>query len=187
MVHPARRVPRERRGSDPESDARASNGKEVRRRDDGRGYVPDSFGHVAQLPQILRGFGLDAFVFTRGVGDEGERLKTEFLWKAPDESSVLAVHLIVGYGSSLSALPTDPQEALSFIQPFKELLQSKAANNNVLVMNGGITRSHNKGCQKRLSGSTSSLTTGYWCKAPFRTTYRGQRSPSKPRPIPGRT
>src|ERR671935_893076 len=34
------------------------------------GYLPDSFGHPAQLPQILRGFGLDAFVFSRGLGDE---------------------------------------------------------------------------------------------------------------------
>jgi mannosylglycerate hydrolase len=42
------------------------------------GYVPDSFGHIAQLPQILQGFNIDSFIFTRGMGDEGEKLKTEF-------------------------------------------------------------------------------------------------------------
>jgi alpha-mannosidase len=36
------------------------------------GYLPDSFGHPAQLPQILRGFGLETFVFSRGLGDERE-------------------------------------------------------------------------------------------------------------------
>src|SRR5512145_2940001 len=25
-------------------------------------YLPDAFGHIAQLPQLLRGFGLDTFV-----------------------------------------------------------------------------------------------------------------------------
>lgn len=61
------------------------------------GYMPDSFGHVAQLPQILRGFGIDNFIFTRGMGDELNRLGTEFLWIAPDGSRVLAVNQLKGY------------------------------------------------------------------------------------------
>src|SRR5436190_14679472 len=36
----------------------------------GVGYLPDSFGHPAQLPQILEGFGIESFLFSRGVGDE---------------------------------------------------------------------------------------------------------------------
>jgi mannosylglycerate hydrolase len=65
----------------------------------GVAYLPDSFGHVAQLPQILRGFGLDAFVFWRGLGDEVERLGAIFRWAAPDGSEVLAVRQVGGYGS----------------------------------------------------------------------------------------
>ena len=38
------------------------------------GYVPDGFGHIAQLPQILRGFGIDNAFFWRGMGTEGDRL-----------------------------------------------------------------------------------------------------------------
>ncbi len=34
------------------------------------GYVPDSFGHPAQLPQLLAGFGMTTFVYWRGNGDE---------------------------------------------------------------------------------------------------------------------
>jgi len=34
------------------------------------GYAPDSFGHPAQMPQLLGGFGLGTFLFSRGLGDE---------------------------------------------------------------------------------------------------------------------
>lgn len=61
------------------------------------GYLPDTFCHIPQLPQILRGFGIDNFVFMRGVGDEGEKLKTEFLYKGPDGSEIIAIHLITSY------------------------------------------------------------------------------------------
>jgi len=61
------------------------------------GYLPDTFGHIAQIPQILRGFGIDNIVFMRGLGDEGEKLGSEFLWKAPNGDKVVAVHLINGY------------------------------------------------------------------------------------------
>jgi len=61
------------------------------------GYLPDSFGHIAQMPQILRGCNIDNFVFTRGLGDEEDRLGTEFLWIAPDGNRVLAVYQRNGY------------------------------------------------------------------------------------------
>ena len=48
------------------------------------GYVPDCFGHISQLPQILRGFGLDAAVLWRGVGEA----PSEFIWAGPDGSEV---------------------------------------------------------------------------------------------------
>ena len=56
------------------------------------GYLPDPFGHVAQLPQILQGFGIDSMIFSRGMGDEFARLGNEFRWVAADGvSSVLAL------------------------------------------------------------------------------------------------
>ena len=33
-------------------------------------YTPDSFGHPAQFPQLLAGFGLGPFVYWRGNSDE---------------------------------------------------------------------------------------------------------------------
>jgi alpha-mannosidase len=46
------------------------------------GYEPDSFGHPAQLPQILTGFGLDTFLFSRGLGDELDDVGVVFRWRA---------------------------------------------------------------------------------------------------------
>ncbi|MCP3978244.1 MAG: hypothetical protein GY716_02775 [bacterium] len=61
------------------------------------GYMPDSFGHVAQVPQILRQAGIDSFVYTRGNGDEIEQTGYEYLWRAPDGSEVLAINQCDGY------------------------------------------------------------------------------------------
>ena len=36
------------------------------------GYIPDPFGHIAQLPQIISGFELPAVLFWRGFGNEYE-------------------------------------------------------------------------------------------------------------------
>lgn len=61
------------------------------------GYLPDTFGHTTQLPQILRGFNIDSFIFMRGTGDEFDKMKVEFIYEAPDGSRVLACYLVRGY------------------------------------------------------------------------------------------
>ncbi|HVU13306.1 MAG TPA: glycoside hydrolase family 38 C-terminal domain-containing protein [Phototrophicaceae bacterium] len=61
------------------------------------GYVPDGFGHIAQLPQIFRGFGIDNIFFWRGMGADGDRLGTEFTWCAPDGSSATTILMPWGY------------------------------------------------------------------------------------------
>ena len=66
------------------------------------GYLPDSFGHPAQLPQLLRGFGLETFVFSRGLGDERERVGGRFRWRAADGSEVLALPQPVDYAAAAS-------------------------------------------------------------------------------------
>jgi len=61
------------------------------------GYVPDAFGHIGQMPQILSRSGIDSFIYTRGDGDEITRLGLDWDWRAPDGSEVLAVHQLGGY------------------------------------------------------------------------------------------
>lgn len=64
-------------------------------------YTPDSFGHIAQLPLLAAGFGLDTIVFERGVGDEGEHLRGEFHWTSADgTATVNAVHLLTTYSGA---------------------------------------------------------------------------------------
>ncbi len=61
------------------------------------GYLPDSFGHIPQMPQILNGFGIDNFIFTRGMPDDLPETGLEFIWNGPDGSKVLAVNQHLGY------------------------------------------------------------------------------------------
>ena len=51
------------------------------------GYVCDVFGHIAQLPQILAGFGIRVALVGRGTNES----TTEhfFLWESPDGTSCL--------------------------------------------------------------------------------------------------
>jgi membrane-associated phospholipid phosphatase len=71
-------------------------------------YVADPFGHPAQLPQVLRGFGYDSYVFARGVGDEGEELGSEFRWEAPSGDRVLASHQVAHYDNALPLVAQPP-------------------------------------------------------------------------------
>jgi mannosylglycerate hydrolase len=68
------------------------------------GYLPDMFGHIAQMPQILRQAGFAHAVVWRGV--PSAVTKDAFVWEAPDGSSVRAEYLPVGYGNG-AALPDD--------------------------------------------------------------------------------
>jgi mannosylglycerate hydrolase len=81
------------------------------------GYLPDSFGHPLQLPQILAGFGIDSFIFSRGLGDELDELGVIFRWRAPDGSEVLAIQQLASY-SNFGHLgdADDAQERVESIQ-----------------------------------------------------------------------
>ena len=61
------------------------------------GYLPDMFGHIAQMPQILRRAGIDRAVVWRGVPSVVDR--NTFTWSAPDGSSVETEYLVGGYGN----------------------------------------------------------------------------------------
>ncbi len=70
----------------------------------GVGYLPDMFGHIAQMPQILRQAGFTHAVVWRGVPSSITR--TGFIWEAPDGSEVRTEYLPDGYGNG-AVLPDD--------------------------------------------------------------------------------
>src|SRR5262249_46648477 len=62
------------------------------------GYLPDMFGHVAQMPQMLRLAGIETAVVGRGV--PGAVDFHRFVWEGIDGSSVVAEYLPGGYGNA---------------------------------------------------------------------------------------
>ena len=66
------------------------------------GYLPDMFGHVAQMPQILSRAGIAHACLWRGVPSKVSG--HSFRWEAPDGSSVRVEYLFDGYGSALDLL-----------------------------------------------------------------------------------
>ena len=62
------------------------------------GYLPDEFGHAAQVPQLLRRAGFGHAAVWRGVPAAIDR--HAFAWSAPDGSTVRAEYLIDGYGNA---------------------------------------------------------------------------------------
>ena len=73
------------------------------------GYLPDMFGHVAQMPQILRTAGIENAVVWRGVPAAVDRHR--FVWEGVDGSSVVAEYMPDGYGNAahLFDAPGQPQ------------------------------------------------------------------------------
>ena len=98
------------------------------------GYLPDQFGHIAQMPQILAGFGIDCAVVWRGVGADVTR--TAFTWEAPDGTRAFTVYLLrAGYSNGRSL----PRDADALRQRLAEVIAAQAEFRTIpslLVMNG---------------------------------------------------
>ena len=96
------------------------------------GYLPDMFGHIAQMPQILAGFGFEHAVVWRGVPSAIDR--SGFWWQAPDGSTVRAEYLPQGYGNG-AALPDDAKAFVRAVTGFVDLWGDLLVG-PVLWMNG---------------------------------------------------
>ena len=97
------------------------------------GYIPDPFGHVSQMPQILTGMGLEGAILWRGFGGR----KAEYRWRAPDGSEVLLSHLPPdGYCNGLR-LPLVTGEA--FRDQTRQVIEyerQRSASHQILLMVG---------------------------------------------------
>ena len=84
------------------------------------GYMPDQFGHAAQLPQILRSVGIAAAAVWRGVGPG--RPSHAFRWVGPDGSAVTTLWLQDGYASG-RRMPSDAEGFASAVERSLERLE----------------------------------------------------------------
>ncbi|MBU1699110.1 MAG: hypothetical protein KJ970_17280 [Candidatus Eisenbacteria bacterium] len=111
------------------------------------GYMPDSFGHLAQIPQILQGAAIDSFIYTRGNGPEVEKLGNEYIWQAPDGSEVLAINQGGGYCNA-SALGyqelwhAHTQREISLTRACEQIgnlfkMMEASSNSDIYLLNNG--------------------------------------------------
>jgi mannosylglycerate hydrolase len=97
------------------------------------GYLPDMFGHVAQMPQLLRRAGLTDAVVWRGVPSAVTQHR--FRWEAPDGSYVRTEYLPEGYGNALGLFAV-PDRLDAAAERFAEWAEPWFGEDPVLAMYG---------------------------------------------------
>ncbi|GMQ57547.1 mannosylglycerate hydrolase [Vallitalea sediminicola] len=97
------------------------------------GYVPDSFGQSAQMPQIYNAFNINKCVFRRGKSEK-QIDKAEFYWEGPGGSKVFT-HNIIDYGNMINP-PGERDEIREYFNNKLEELLPFATSNHILLMNG---------------------------------------------------
>jgi alpha-mannosidase len=98
------------------------------------GYMPDSFGHPAQLPQILAGFGLRTFLFSRGLGDELDEVGVVFRWRA-GPAEVVACQMLPHYDNFARLTWYDDAEerVRGIVERFGDLVRGAGQDTIVLA------------------------------------------------------
>jgi mannosylglycerate hydrolase len=97
------------------------------------GYLPDMFGHVAQMPQILARAGFEHAALWRGVpGAVGGHA---FRWRAPDGSEVRTEFLFDGYDNGLDILLV-PDRIGRALGEYAQMTAERWGDDPVLAMAG---------------------------------------------------
>jgi len=97
------------------------------------GYLPDSFGHAAQMPQLYRQLGFRYAAVWRGVPLEIDRVA--FSWEAPDGSRILTAYMGNSYAQGVD-LPTEPAALATRVAAALQAIEPFHPTANVLLMNG---------------------------------------------------
>lgn len=97
------------------------------------GYLPDMFGHVAQMPQILSRAGIGDACLWRGV--PSKITGHSFRWEAPDGSSIRVEYLFDGYGSALDILAI-PEHIPHALKKYRQETADRYRGDAILGMVG---------------------------------------------------
>ena len=100
-------------------------------------YLCDMVGHIAQMPQLVKGFGMDYFVGWRGILDGNERNEAAYMWEAPDGSAVLMKDLTNGY---YNFIPGDFESFEAKINEMYQTLEPYEKGEHILIMQGADHR-----------------------------------------------
>ncbi|MGP3942616.1 glycoside hydrolase family 38 N-terminal domain-containing protein [Streptomyces sp. 6N106] len=97
------------------------------------GYLPDMFGHIAQMPQILARAGIEHAALWRGV--PGSVASHAFRWRAPDGSEVRTEFLFDGYDNGLDVLLV-PDRIRRALGEYAQMTAERWGGDPVLAMAG---------------------------------------------------
>lgn len=110
----------------------------------GIGYLPDTFGHISQLPQILRGYNIDTALIWRGAVSD----RFENNWEGADGSSVFTFVLPLFEGYYQTYLKHD-----AYLNETKAFLEGNGpylSYGKALLMNGADHTFTSANIQERL-------------------------------------
>jgi len=128
------------------------------------GWALDTFGHCAQMPQILKLAGYNSYWFQRGVPNN--EVPSEWLWEGIDGTQIPAFYLPRGYG----LMGHTPDKIEEFVASVKKRFDSltnwsygndragidsldvEDANESVPIMVGEFEKLSNKPFNLRLAG-----------------------------------
>lgn len=83
------------------------------------GYLPDTFGHSKNVPEILREFGIDKCIVWRGCGD----FPSEFSWCGID-----TVNLVRGYFNDIFSLDVSINKKAELLKKNLDLISEKSSD-----------------------------------------------------------
>jgi alpha-mannosidase len=106
------------------------------------GWAIDTFGHNAQMPQILKLAGMKSYWFQRGVN--AADTPSEFLWQGIDGTKIPAFWLPIGYGAFYD-LPADQYEFDSLLKSrFDSLTPFTRGHDRVLLAGSDVAEPEEK-------------------------------------------
>lgn len=99
------------------------------------GYLPDTFGHSADMPTLLRNCGLNSAVVWRGIHPS----QSVFQWKSTNGDAVTALHLTDGYFQMMlhDWTATDAEQIKALQALVEKLEAAKQSEVPILISIGG--------------------------------------------------
>ncbi|WP_061015684.1 glycoside hydrolase family 38 C-terminal domain-containing protein [Vibrio splendidus] len=100
------------------------------------GYLPDTFGHNAQMPTLFKGMGIDNIIFWRGIDYDQQVERSNFNWCSAGGDEIYAYNLVHGYGAAKNMVATaDHLDKKIF--PMVEKIKALSGLDEVLIPSGG--------------------------------------------------
>jgi len=118
------------------------------------GYLPDMFGHIGQMPQILDGLGIKNAILWRGVPPSID--KCGFEWSAPDGTKLLTGFMPMSYSSGFN-LPDDAEELKGRVVITRALMGRLIEGRTWLLMAGTDHQQPKFGLSKLLKAAFADM------------------------------